>query len=293
MYFILFLLGAGIGSFLNVLTLRYDEEGPVFGSHIVFGRSHCPNCGKILSWYELMPILSYILQLGKCRSCEAKLTLQYPMVELITGIIFVSVPYYFFVYQTTYFIGLSSAWLAGYSTLWILVFIGLLSLGLIDYRKYLVPDELIIYTALLGVVWTLILALSGNFGELKGSFIGEFAALFYLRGNLWLNHITAGILGLLGIGVIFFGSKGRAIGFGDVKLFGALGLLFGYPDIILVFFLSFMVGAIVSLPLLIRRLKGMKDFVPFAPFIIVSSFLVFYFGNDILRIYFRLFNIHF
>lgn len=284
-------MGLGIGSFLNVLTLRYDEAGPVFGKHIVFGRSHCLYCKKTLAWYELIPLLSFVIQLGRCRTCKAKLTLQYPLVELITALIFIFIPYYFFVYQKTLYLNLSSNWLTGFSALWILVFLGLLTLGIIDYRKYLVPDELIVFLAALGVLWTLLLMFSNNFSELRGSFIGSNAEIFGLRGNLWLNHIAGSVLGALLIGMIFFGTKGKAIGFGDVKLFSALGLLFGFPDIIIIFFFSFIVGALVSLPLLIRRLKGMKDFVPFAPFIVIASLLVFYFGNDIMRMYFSLFSI--
>lgn len=291
MYYILFILGLGIGSFLNVVTMRYKEDGLVFGNHIVFGRSHCPNCKKILSWYELIPVISFILQLGRCRSCKEKMSYQYPVIELITALIFVFVPYYFFVYQKVLFIGISDNFLIEYSVIWVLVFLSLLTIGVIDYKKYIVPDELVVLIALLGVAWTVLLFESNNFGVITGSFIGSYADLFNLRENLWINHLVGSVLGLLAIGTIFFGTRGAAIGFGDVKLFGALGLLFGYPDIFLVFFLSFTTGAIFSLPLLIRKLKGMKDFVPFAPFIIIASFLVFYFGNDILGIYFDLFQI--
>lgn len=290
MYLILFLLGSGVGSFLNVITLRYSENGYVLGAHVVYGRSHCLHCGKTLRWYELVPLLSFILQLGRCRSCKVRLTLQYPIVELLTALTFIFLPYYFFVYQKTLYLDLSDQWLLGFSALWILVFLGLLTLGIIDYRKYLVPDEIIVFLAVLGIVWTIFLALSGHFGEFYGSFIGEYAALFGLKSSLWLNHILGSVLGALLIGAIFFGTRGKGIGFGDVKLFGALGILFGWPDIILVFFFSFIVGAAFSIPLLIRRLKGMKDFVPFAPFIALASLLVFYFGHDIMRMYFSLFS---
>lgn len=290
MHYILFLLGLGLGSFINVLTLRYKETGWVFGAHVVYGRSHCPHCEKILDWYELIPLLSFVMQLGRCRSCKARISLQYPIVEFLAGAIFTLVPYYFFVYQKIYFLNLSGEWLWWFSALWILVFLILLTLGVIDYRKYLVPNELILLVAAAGIVWILLLAPSGHFSEISGSFIGEYAGLLGLRGNLWLNHALAGILGALGIGAIFFATRGRAIGFGDVKLFGALGLLFGWPDILLVFFFSFIVGAAFSIPLLIRRLKGMKDFVPFAPFIVIASFLVFYFGGVIMKLYFSLFN---
>lgn len=289
-YYILFIFGLGIGSFINVVTMRYKEEGSVFGSHIVYGRSHCPKCSRVLSWFDLIPVISYFVLLGKCRTCYAKLSIQYPLIEILTGLIFVSIPYYFFVYQKVIFMDVSTNFLIVYSVIWVMVFLFLLIIGIIDYLKYIVPDELVVLIAVLGIAWLISLALSNNFGTFKGSFMGANAEIFELRNNLWINHLVGFVLGLLLIGTIFFGTKGRAIGFGDVKLFGALGILFGYPDILLVFFLSFITGAIVSLPLLIRKLKGMKDYVPFAPFIILASFSVYYFGSDIMRIYFQVIN---
>ncbi len=303
-YYILFILGLGIGSFINVVTLRYREEGFVFGKHIVYGRSHCSSCKRVLSWYELVPLLSFIILLGKCRTCKSKLSFQYPIVELICGAFISTIPYYFFKYHNDYFINTSSEWLILFSVLWILVFLGLIIIGVIDYRKYIVPDELVLSTALLGIIWIIFLAVTNNFGFLKGSFLGEYASIFGLRAGsvtsdlagynlvfgLIVNHLVGFVLGLVLVGIIFFSTKGAAIGFGDVKLFGALGILFGYPDVILIFFLSFISGAIFSLPLLVRKLKGMKDYVPFAPFIIFASTLVFYFGNDIIRIYFHFFD---
>jgi len=265
LYFILFLLGLGIGSFLNVVTLRYNEDGWVAGRHLG-GRSRCPHCGKTLAWYELIPLLSFIIQGAKCRSCGAPLSWQYPLVELLTALIFVFVPYQLAI--------------LGPSLIWILVFVSLLTIAVIDFRKYMVPDEVTAFLFVLGIVWTAFFA--------GGSFIGEHAEFFGLQGNVWQNHIFAAFLGAALIALIFFGTKGKAIGFGDVKLFGALGLLFGWPDIVLVFFLSFIVGALFSVPLLIRRLKGMKDFVPFAPFIAVASLIIFFAGDVIMNWYFSL-----
>jgi leader peptidase (prepilin peptidase)/N-methyltransferase len=99
-----------------------------------------------------------------------------------------------------------------------------------------------------------------------------------------------GLAGALIIGAIFFLSRGKAIGFGDVILLGVLGFLFGWPDVVLILLLSFLIGASVSIILLIRRDKGMKDFVPFAPFIALSSLIVFFCGADLLRWYFSVFN---
>ena len=82
---ILFVLGTIIGSFLNVVGLRWDDKN--FG-----GRSMCPKCGKVLRWYELIPVLSFVVQQGKCRNCGAEISYQYPLIEIFTGLIFATVP---------------------------------------------------------------------------------------------------------------------------------------------------------------------------------------------------------
>lgn len=94
-YFIFFVFGAIVGSFLNVVSLRYQPEQKVFDIKIIGGRSRCPHCGKTLTWYELIPIISFLIQLGKCRSCRHRLSFQYPIVEILSGFIFLVVPWHF------------------------------------------------------------------------------------------------------------------------------------------------------------------------------------------------------
>lgn len=289
-YFLLILLGLGVGSFLNVITFRYREDSWILGGHAILGRSRCSHCRKVLKWYELLPLLSFVFQRGKCRLCRKRISSQYPLIELLTAFIFVIIPYYFFFSSNIFFLSLSLNWLIIFSIVWILVFTGLLALAVIDYREYLIPNEIIIYLVAFSVIWTLILTFIGD-TDFSGSFLQTYSNIFGLRNNALLNHVFSGILGALLVVLVFLVTKGKAIGFGDVKLFGALGLLFGWPDVILIFFLSFIVGAIFSIPLLIRGTKGMKDFVPFAPFIVIASFLVFYLGNDIMKVYFSLFSI--
>src|SRR5579864_1730638 len=127
--FFLFLAGVAVGSFLNVLALRYD------GKWHAGGRSHCPKCGHILHWFELIPLASFAIQRGKCRSCGVKIGLQYPFVESLSGAIFVFVPLRF---ADNLFAGL-----------WILAFEVLLLIAYIDLRLQIVPDELVV---LLGAV---------------------------------------------------------------------------------------------------------------------------------------------
>ncbi|MBI2035134.1 MAG: prepilin peptidase [Candidatus Liptonbacteria bacterium] len=291
--FLLFVLGVLFGSFLNVLSLRYDENSWLLSRKTLGGRSHCQHCKKTLGWHELIPVLSFIFLRGRCASCKHKLSLEYPAIEILSGLIFFLVPLYFFSYKyTTHIFLWESYWLHAFSVLWVFAMLALLLIAAIDYRKYLIPDELTGLLWFLGLVWVGMLYYSGDFGEIKGSFLGEYASLFGVRNNLFINHMLGSFTGASGVFLVFFLSHGRAIGFGDAKLFGALGLLFGWADVVMVFFLSFVIGSIVSIPLLLKKEKTMKDFLPFAPFISIASFLVFYFGNDIMRLYFSLFSLY-
>ena len=127
-WLILFILGIAIGSFLNVVSLRYEPGQKLMDFKIIGGRSHCPYCGKILSWYELVPLFSFLIQKGKCRNCEHKLSWQYPLVELLSGLIFVFVPL------------VASYW--PLVIIWLLIFILFLLLSIIDFRHYIIPDSI-------------------------------------------------------------------------------------------------------------------------------------------------------
>lgn len=283
---ILFLLGLSFGSFLNVITLRYSPRDRFFRKFNFFGRSFCPHCKKTLFWYELIPVLSYLIQLGKCRSCGHKLTLQYPLVELISGIIFLSVP--LFLKKMFLFYGIYSNfyWIIS-SFLWIAVFLLLLLVFIIDIRHYVIPNAINLSLFIIALMWVFCGVYFKFFENINSfSFLGEFFLVFPSFSSSILNHI----FGLFLAGAFFFGivlfSFGKAMGMGDVKLISSLGLLFGWPDVALVIFLSFMIGAVASFLLLIFKKKKMADLVPFGPFIVVSSALAFFFGAGLIRVYF-------
>lgn len=273
-YFILFFFGAAIGSFLNVLSLRYKEDQKILDLKIIGGRSHCPHCGKQLKWYELLPIFSFIIQLGKCRSCGTRLSFQYPIVEILSGLIFVFVSYSIFQSFNPSIFQL---------IIWLLIFTLFLLLSIIDFRIYIIPDSINLLLAILGIV---LIALSANIS----SFLGHYSLLFGFQNNIWFNHFFAAFIAMFFIGSVIILSRGRGMGWGDFKLVGALGLIFGWPDILMVLFLSFIIGSLFVLPLLISRRKGMKDAVPFGPFLIIAAALTFFFGFQIIDAYFKFFN---
>jgi len=279
----LFIFGLIFGSFLNVVILRYKPDRSFFLITPISGRSHCMSCGKTLAWYELVPLFSFMIQLGKCRSCGNRLSRQYPIVELATGFIFLT-PLYFFspIIPDSLFII--------QSVIWTSIFLVFLVLAAIDYHWFIIPDELNVLIAVLGSVRIALDDFYGEFGYFTGAFVGNFSALFGLRENIWLNHLAGAAIGMAIIGLIIWGTKGRGMGWGDFKLAGALGILFGWPDIIFVVAFAFMIGAIYSLYVLASGEKGMKDSVPFGPFLVLGSLTLIFFGNDILRSYFGFFG---
>ncbi len=296
-FFVLFLFGLGIGSFLNVISLRYQPNNGFFNLKTINGRSKCPDCHRQLAWYELVPILSFLIQKGRCLHCKRRLSLQYPLIEILTGLIFVFVPL-----SLTYLLrqGFSEAsnlrlTTYGFNYLqllvvgcWLLVFLLLILLSIIDFRNYIIPDAINILLAICGII---LITLTTRNSQLATSFIGHYYLLFGYFSNVWLNHIFAAAFGMIFFGLIIILSRGKAMGWGDFKLAGALGLVFGWPDFLMILFLSFITGAVSSLFLLAKKEKTMKDVVPFGPFLAIGAALTFFFGFQIIDFYFKFFGI--
>ncbi len=278
----LFIFGLTIGSFLNVLSLRYEGDGNIFlGAH---GRSHCPHCRQTLRWYELIPVFSFLVQGGHCRSCQQKISWQYPLVELLTGFIFLFPLHWYTPFFPHLYYILSSA-------LWVAVLTLFVLITVVDFRLSIIPDELNLALAGVGLALTGLAYYFHQFGLYAGSFIGGPAVLFGLRNNIWINHLFAALVASAGLLLIILLSKGRAMGMGDVKLFAALGLVFGWPDILFVMGFAFIIGALWGLYLIFGRKMGMKDAVPFGPFVVLGALALIFWGAQIIETYFRFFNI--
>ncbi len=243
-----FVLGTLIGSFLNVVVYRLPRE-----ESLSFPPSQCPSCGEKLKFYDLFPIVSYIILKGKCRFCGEKISFRYPVVELLTGLIYL---YTFSVF------GLSSE-----TVLYLIVFSLLIPVFLIDFDQTIIPDRL-------------------NFGIALVAFLYYFYKIS--QGELTWGGLKNPLFGLL-IGGGFFlfiavVTKG-AMGGGDIKLMAALGFLFGSESTLLLMFLSFIIGGAVSLMLILLKIKKRKDYIPFGPFICISALIVVFWGNDLLNWY--------
>ncbi|OGY58739.1 MAG: hypothetical protein A3F24_02990 [Candidatus Colwellbacteria bacterium RIFCSPHIGHO2_12_FULL_44_17] len=279
--YLLLILGLLMGSFLNVVGLRFRYESGVLHFKNLNGRSHCPRCKSTLKWYELVPVVSFLIQRGRCKHCKNSISIQYPLVEIVSGLIFFYVP--------LVLLGSGNMFEIIHTAIWVLVFLTFIVLAVIDYRQYLIPNSLNIWLALLGIGDVVAKNAMGNFGTFEGSALGHYAALFGLRDNIWINHGAAALIGGVFLGLVFLITRGRAMGLGDVKLAFALGLLMGYPDGIVALMLAFIVGALVSGGLLLIRKKKIKEYVPFGPFIVLGATIVFFFGEKLLYLYFKIF----
>lgn len=275
---ILFVLGAAIGSFLGVVGDRYQDNLPPWNKKVIGGRSRCQFCKAQLRWFELVPILSFLFQRGKCLTCGRKLSWRYPLVETASGLVFVFVPVGLKNIYTLYTIPPTLIFL------WIFVFSILLLVFLIDARLQIIPDELEIALFISGIF----IIATQPFDITTGSFLGNYSALFDLRSNAWINHLAAAtIAGALFLLLILF-TRGRGMGGGDMKLAAAVGWVFGWPDTIVILILSFVVGSIFGIGAIFFKKKKLKSRLAFGPFIALSALLVFFFGYQILKFYFGL-----
>lgn len=289
---ILFIFGIAIGSFLNVVTLRYDGEHFLFDPKEIGGRSHCVHCKATLRWFELVPLFSFLAQGGRCRRCKTRLNIQYPIVELISGIIFVFVP-------LALGIGLvSPATLATtplavplvlVAAIWVAVFEALLVMAVIDIRLGIIPDEVNIFLGVLGVF--LVILSAGYFGQGNISFLGPYAGIFGLQGSMVIARLVGAVGGGIFFAFLIAVTRGRGMGMGDLKLAIPLGLLFGWPDIIFVMVFAFIFGALAGVTAIVRGKSTMKGTLPFGPFLALGAVTMFFWGPAIFGWYFSLLGI--
>lgn len=295
-YFILFVLGLGFGSFLNVLAMRYDPSRSVFAPESLGGRSYCPHCHKILREFELLPIFSFLIQRGFCRSCRHKLSWQYPIVEILSGFIFVSVPLFlnsFYQVSNSVFINFNAPRAHyGIILIWLVAFWTWLLIAAIDLKHYLIPNELNLVFIVLAVILVMVLVFSRNWlPPFHDSFLRHYSLVFSPTQSVILNHLLGGAFGFLFFYLLYFLSRGRAVGLGDAKLAGVSGLLLGWPDIVLGTALAFVLGGIFGAILLLQKKKTLHSRLPFAPFLVIGFAFVFFFGYAIVGGYFSLFNL--
>lgn len=296
-YLVLFFIGLAVGSFLNVVIWRYQPGGKVFALKNITGRSQCPYCQRTLCWFELIPLFSFLLQRGRCRSCRHSLSWQYPAVELANGLIFTALPFYlnnFYHQAGQWFVSFQSPhWYYGLILAWVIVFLVWLLMTVIDWRHFVIPDELNGLLAILGIIIGLILVFNQSvFWPFQNSFLRHYSLVFSPFGDqIIFNRLFGAVVAAGFFAMLYFLSRGRALGFGDVKLGLALGLVLGWPDVGLAMMISFILGGFLGVLMLISRKKTMRDRLPFGPFFTLGSVITVFLGYQIISFYFSLFGV--
>lgn len=272
------ILGLVVGSFLNALLWRLHE-----GMSLVHGRSMCPSCKVQLTWWELIPVISFLILGGRCRSCRVAISIQYPLVELTTALIFVGIG----VFIDTQAPGGILGMIAGVVPLHVAAQLGvlllfsaiLIALFVYDLRWYLLPDIITIPACIVAFGANLFLFTP------QPCFGGGLPCLL---STSWVNLLFAAAIGAGFFLFQYLVSHGTWVGGGDIRLGALMGFMLGYPGILMALFLAYMMGSIVGVGLLIGKKKGMKSEVPFGPFLTLATLITLLFQNDILTTLFAL-----
>jgi len=250
------IFGLLAGSFLNVCIYRIPR-----GESIVWPSSHCTSCNTQLKPIDLVPVFSFVFLKARCRYCKEKISARYPMIELLTCLVFVGLYLKF---------GIAVESLASIFLMAILI-----AVFFIDLDEKIIPNELV----LAGLVGGAVLV--------AAKIIFNFSTF----GNIyWWEHLAGivpgcGVLLLISIiGKIVYKSD-DVMGMGDVKLFAPIGLILGWKLCILALFLSICLSGITSIVLMVTKLKDRKDLIPFGPFIAVATYISFLFGSIIIEWY--------
>lgn len=247
LYLLLFVLGLFFGSFLNVIIYRLPRD-----ESIVSPRSHCTECGHKLTLRELIPLLSYIFLRGRCSQCKSSISLQYPLIELMTGLLFL----------------VNGFWAAN---IWVLIsgfifILLLLPLAVIDIKHKILPDKLTLTGMACGFILSFI---SPHISPLEA-----------------MAGVLAGGGALLLVALVSRGGMGG----GDIKLMLLIGAFLGPIFALITIFLAAFLGLLAALPAIITRNLGLKSRLPFGPFLALAAYILWYFGPELISLYLRVLN---
>lgn len=242
---IFFIFGTTFGSFYNVVGLRSPKN-----ETFINDRSYCPTCKKSLVWYELIPILSFLLQRGKCRNCKERISSVYPIVESLTGILF-----------AWSFLHIGWEW----ELLTALLLVSMLMIILVsDIRYMIIQNRVLLFFLSLFILMRIVVPLEP-----------------------WWSPVAGAAVAMLLLAVIIMITRG-GMGAGDMKLFGVLGIVLGMQNVLLAFFLACLLGAGVGILLMAFNVIKRKQPVPFGPYIVAGSLLAYFYGDSIIGWYLKL-----
>lgn len=243
---IFFILGSVLGSFFNVVGLRQPKK-----ITFVKGRSYCPNCKKTLNWYELIPILSYVFQRGKCRKCGKKISLLYPSMEVLSGFLFSF---------SFYKIGFHMELILAFALMSMLVI-----LFVTDISYMLIPNKILLFFLPIFIILRIINPLEP-----------------------WWTSITGSLVIFLLIALIIIISKG-GMGAGDMKLFAVLGIVLGLKNVLLTFFLASLIGTFIGGYQKLTKKIEKGEAIPFGPSIVIATIITYFYGPSLIDWYLQLF----
>jgi leader peptidase (prepilin peptidase) / N-methyltransferase len=266
---IIVILGLCLGSFLNAFVYRLNENTKIKSRKnklsITKGRSICPSCKHVLGPMDLFPVLSWVFLRGKCRYCKNKISPQYPVVEILTAIFFlisfIDWPYGFSVFGWVEFI------------LWLLILTHFIILSVYDFKWLILPNKIVFFLSIVGIIEVAMISFSNHKDYL--SFIGSLLAGGLLFGFFY---------------ILFQLSSGKWIGGGDVKIAFVLGVIAITPiNAMVLIFIASVLGTFFSLPSITLKKRKLNSHIPFGPFLILATFIVFIYSSNIQSIYHSLY----
>lgn len=248
-YIIVAILGLVIGSFLNVCIYRIPRE-----ESIAYPPSHCRNCNHKLKPLDLIPLFSYVFLKGKCRYCKEKISIMYPLIEILNGILYLIIYLKF---------GLTIL-----SLKYCILASILIVIGVIDFETQFVYTSTTIFAGVIGVIFVIVKALSNK--------------------TVSIDFIFGGLIGFIIIGLIVFVTHG--MGEGDIEIAAFCGLFLGVKLILLNLFIAIIIGGITGIIVLSLKLKAARDKIAFGPFIGIGTIVSILYGNELIQMYLKLFQ---
>lgn len=247
---LIFFLGLSLGSFLNVLVWRDGNNRKLKNKKLksirdkLLGRSVCDHCQRKLCWWENIPVFSFLLLRGRCRTCLSPVPLQYPLVELSMGMFFLLISL-----KSSNFLSLLVS---------LIIFFLLAAVFLYDLHYRIIPD------------WTIVS-------------LAVFALAFLvLEKNSTLHYFWTGLLSFGFLLFLHLVTRGKGMGLGDVKFAFAMGLFLGWPKILVAFYVAFLTGALVGFIMILLKKAKIKSVIAFGPFLVLGTLATWFWGEEII-----------
>ena len=271
-----FFWGACVGSFLNVCIYRIPLD-----LSVVTPRSHCPSCKKQIAWYHNIPIFTYLSLRGKCAYCGEKITPRYVLVEILVAILFLLV-WFKFEIVAGYIppLGMEAFSNPFLILVYWLVISGLVLGTFVDFEHMIIPDRVTLGGIAAGLILSILVPALHGKETILASLIASLIGLVVGWGSLWLVAV---------IGKAIF--KKDAMGFGDVKLMGAIGAFFGWEAVLFVIMVSSFVGAFVGIALIMAKKKDLQGRIPFGPYISLAALIWMLWGGKLWTMYISLLTV--